>query len=158
MGLKPGDVAPDFSLPDANGTLVKLADFRGQRVILYFYPRDNTPGCTKEACGFRDAFEQYQAQDMMVIGVSTDDAKSHSKFIQKFNLPFLLLSDADGQVAALYESYGLKKFMGKEYMGISRNTFVINPAGKIEKIYLKVKPEPHAAAILSDLSRQDSAV
>lgn len=152
MELKPGDVAPAFSLPDANGNLVKLADFRGKRVVLYFYPRDNTPGCTKEACGFRDTFEQYQSQDMIVLGVSTDDAKSHTKFSQKFNLPFLLLSDADGQVSALYESYGLKKFMGKEYMGISRNTFVIDPAGKIEKIYLKVKPETHAAAILSDLA------
>lgn len=153
MELKPGDAAPDFSLPDPNGNLVNLADFRGKRVVLYFYPRDNTPGCSKEACGFRDAFEQFQTQDIMVLGVSTDDAKSHSKFSQKFDLPFLLLSDADGQVATRYESYGLKKFMGKEYMGISRNTFVIDPAGKIEKIYLKVKPEDHAAAILSDLSR-----
>ena len=152
MGLKPGDAAPEFSLPDANGNLVSLTDFRGKRVVLYFYPRDNTPGCIKEACGFRDNFEQYQSQDLVVIGVSTDDAKSHYKFSQKLNLPFLLLSDADGQMAATYESYGLKKFMGKEYMGISRNTFVIDAEGKIEKIYLKVKPETHATAILSDLS------
>ncbi len=155
MQLKPGDTAPDFCLPDTNGNLVKLTDFQGKRVVLYFYPRDNTPGCTKEACGFRDLFEQFQVQDIMVLGVSTDDARSHSKFSQKFDLPFLLLSDADGQVATLYESYGLKKFMGKEYMGISRNTFVIDPVGKIEKIYLKVKPEAHAATILSDLSRLD---
>lgn len=152
MALKPGDPAPDFSLPDANGNLVRLADFRGKRVVLYFYPRDNTPGCTKEACGFRDAYPQYQAQDVVVLGISTDDAKSHTKFTQKFDLPFPLLTDASGEVATAYESYGLKKFMGKEYMGISRNTFVIDPTGKIEKIYLKVKPEPHAAQILADLS------
>ena len=152
MGLKPGDAAPDFSLPDADGNLIKLTDLRGKRVVLYFYPRDNTPGCTKEACGFRDAFGQYQMQDLVVLGVSTDDAKSHSKFVQKLDLPFPLLSDADGQVAAAYGSYGLKKFMGKEYMGISRNTYVIGPEGKIEKIYLKVKPEAHATAVLSDLA------
>ncbi|XPM56215.1 MAG: thioredoxin-dependent thiol peroxidase [Leptolyngbya sp. IPPAS B-1204] len=152
MALKPGDLAPDFSLPDANGQLVNLADFRGKRVILYFYPRDNTPGCTKEACGFRDAYPDYQAQDVVILGISTDDAKAHTKFIQKFNLPFPLLSDAEGRVASAYDSYGLKKFMGKEYMGISRNTFVIGPDGRIEKIYLKVKPDQHAADILNDLA------
>ncbi|WNZ23405.1 thioredoxin-dependent thiol peroxidase [Leptolyngbya sp. NK1-12] len=152
MALKPGDLAPDFSLPDANGQLVNLADFRGKRVILYFYPRDNTPGCTKEACGFRDAYPDYQAQDVVILGISTDDAKAHTKFIQKFNLPFPLLSDAEGRVASAYDSYGLKKFMGKEYMGVSRNTFVIGPDGRIEKIYLKVKPDQHAAEILNDLA------
>ncbi|MBF2046269.1 MAG: thioredoxin-dependent thiol peroxidase [Elainella sp. C42_A2020_010] len=152
MALKPGDLAPDFSLPDANGQLVNLADFRGKRVILYFYPRDNTPGCTKEACGFRDAYPDYQAQDVVILGISTDDAKAHTKFIQKFNLPFPLLSDAEGRVASAYDSYGLKKFMGKEYMGVSRNTFVIGPDGRIEKIYLKVKPDQHAADILNDLA------
>lgn len=150
MALKPGDLAPDFTLPDADGNLVKLADLRGKRVVLYFYPRDNTPGCTKEACGFRDAYPEYQSQDVVVLGISTDDSKAHTKFIQKFDLPFPLLSDLDGQVAAAYDSYGLKKFMGKEYMGVSRNTFVIDPDGKIEKVYLKVKPEKHAAEILSD--------
>lgn len=152
MTLKPGDLAPDFTLPDANGNLVSLAEFRGKRVVLYFYPRDNTPGCTKEACGFRDAYPDYEAEDVVVLGISTDDAKSHTKFIQKFNLPFSLLSDADAQVATAYDSYGLKKFMGKEYMGVIRNTFIISPDGKIEKIYLKVKPEQHAADILSDLA------
>ncbi len=152
MVLKPGDPAPDFSLPDANGNLVRLADLRGKRVVLYFYPRDNTPGCTKEACGFRDAYPQYQYQELVVLGISTDDAKAHTKFTQKFDLPFPLLTDASGEVATAYESYGLKKFMGKEYMGISRNTFVIDPSGNIEKIYLKVKPELHAAQILDDLS------
>lgn len=156
MALKPGDPAPEFSLPDANGHPVNLSDFRGKRIVLYFYPRDNTPGCTKEACGFRDAYSEYQAQDTVVLGISTDDAKSHSKFVQKFNLPFPLLTDADGQVATAYDSYGLKKFMGKEYMGISRNTFVIGPDGKIEKIYLKVKPENHASEVLTAFIEQGS--
>jgi peroxiredoxin Q/BCP len=152
MPLKPGDDAPDFSLPDANGNLVNLSDFRGQRVVLYFYPRDNTPGCTKEACGFRDAYADYQSVNVAVLGISTDDAKAHTKFTDKFNLPFPLLTDAEGSVATRYDSYGLKKFMGKEYMGVSRNTFIIAPDGKIERIYLKVKPENHAAEILADLA------
>lgn len=152
MALKVGDDAPNFSLPDTHGNLVTLADFRGQWVVLYFYPRDNTPGCTKEACGFRDAHTDYQTQGVIVLGVSTDNAASHTKFIQKFNLPFPLLSDVDAQVATAYESYGLKKFMGKEYMGVSRNTFLIDPDGKLAKVYLKVKPEGHAATILADIA------
>lgn len=151
MPLSPGDPAPDFSLPDGDGNLVTLSDLQGKRVVLYFYPRDNTPGCTKEACGFRDRYSDFQNQDIVVLGVSTDDAKSHGKFTTKFQLPFPLLSDADGTVAATYDSYGLKKFMGKEYMGISRNTFVIGPDGRIEKIYKKVKPDAHAAEILAEL-------
>ena len=152
MALQSGDVAPDFSLPDGNGNTVQLSDFRGKWVVLYFYPRDNTPGCTKEACGFRDAYTEYQSQNVVVLGVSTDDAKAHTKFTTKFDLPFPLLTDADGQMATTYESYGLKKFMGKEYMGISRNTFLIDPDGKIAKVYLKVKPDNHAAQILTDLA------
>ncbi|MBE9179873.1 thioredoxin-dependent thiol peroxidase [Oculatella sp. LEGE 06141] len=151
MTLNPGDVAPDFSLPDGNGNLVRLTDLRGKRVVLYFYPRDNTPGCTKEACSFRDAYGDYQSQDVVVLGVSTDDAKAHTKFTTKFNLPFPLLTDADGQVGTAYGSYGLKKFMGKEYMGVSRHTFIIGSDGRIEKIYRKVKPDNHAAEILADL-------
>jgi thioredoxin-dependent peroxiredoxin len=152
MALKPGDLAPDFSLPDGNGNTVNLADFRGKWVVLYFYPRDNTPGCTTEACGFRDAYADYQGKDVVVLGVSTDDAKSHTKFSTKYSLPFTLLTDADGQMSTAYESYGLKKFMGKEYMGISRNTFLIDPTGKIAKVYLKVKPDNHANQILTDLA------
>lgn len=151
MSLQVGDTAPDFALPDAAGNLVKLADFRGQRVVLYFYPRDNTPGCTKEACGFRDAYPSYQDK-AVVLGISTDDAKSHAKFAAKFDLPFALLIDQGGEVASRYESYGLKKFMGKEYMGISRSTFVIGPQGTLEKIYRKVKPETHANEVLADLN------
>jgi peroxiredoxin Q/BCP len=151
MALKVGDPAPDFSLPDANGKIFKLADLKGQRVVLYFYPRDNTPGCTKEACAFRDSYAEFQDREVVVLGVSTDDAKSHEKFATKYNLPFPLLIDAGGTVAAAYDSYGLKKFMGKEYMGITRNTFVIDPDGRIEKIYKKVKPETHVEEILANL-------
>lgn len=151
MTLKVGDIAPDFSVPDTHGNLVTLSRLKGQRVVLYFYPRDNTPGCTKEACGFRDHYAQFQAKNTLIFGVSTDDAKSHQKFTEKFNLPFPLLCDVDAQVATAYESYGQKKFMGKEYMGIFRNTFVIDPEGKIEKIYLAVKAEPHPAQVLADI-------
>jgi peroxiredoxin Q/BCP len=151
MTLKVGDIAPDFSVNDTHGNLVTLSNLKGQRVVLYFYPRDNTPGCTKEACGFRDHYAQFQAKNTLIFGVSTDDAKSHQKFTEKFNLPFPLLCDVDAQVATAYESYGQKKFMGKEYMGIFRNTFVIDPEGKIEKIYLAVKAEPHPAQVLADI-------
>jgi len=151
MALAVGDPAPDFSLPDGDGNVVNLSDLKGKRVVLYFYPRDNTPGCTKEACAFRDLYDEFQANDVVVLGVSTDDAKSHQKFATKFNLPFPLLIDEAGKVAETYDSYGLKKFMGKEYMGISRSTFVIDADGKIEKIYKKVKPEQHAQEVLTDL-------
>jgi peroxiredoxin Q/BCP len=138
-------------LPDGKGNIIHLAELKGKRVVLYFYPRDNTPACTKEACSFRDSYSGFQAKDVVVLGVSTDDAKSHEKFTTKLALPFQLLTDADGQVATAYESYGLKKFMGKEYIGISRNTFVIAPDGTIEAIYRKVKPEFHAKEILEAL-------
>lgn len=152
MTLTVGDTAPAFELPDAEGRDVQLADFRGQWVVLYFYPRDNTPGCTKEACGFRDTYEDYQGQEIVVLGVSTDDAKSHTKFATKHNLPFPLLVDDGGTVASAYGSYGLKKFMGKEYMGITRSTFIIDPEGKLAKIYRKVKPEPHAQEVLTAIA------
>jgi thioredoxin-dependent peroxiredoxin len=152
MSLQPGDLAPDFTLPDTDGNLLSLSALRGQRVVLYFYPRDNTPGCTKEACGFRDAYADYQAQGALVLGVSLDDAKAHAKFTRKYQLPFPLLCDTDATVATAYESYGLKKFMGKEFMGVYRQTFVIGADGRIEKIYRKVKPESHATEVLADLT------
>jgi len=120
--------------------------------VLYFYPRDNTPGCTKEACGFRDAYAAYQEKGVTVLGVSADDAKSHAKFTAKYNLPFPLLIDEGGEVASRFGVYGLKKFMGKEYMGITRSTFIIGPDGTLENIYLKVKAETHAETVLADLA------
>lgn len=156
MTLNVGDPAPDFALPDAEGNVVKLQDLSGQWVVLYFYPRDNTPGCTKEACGFRDIYTDYQNSDVVVLGVSTDDAKSHTKFATKYELPFPLLIDEGGAIATSYGSYGLKKFMGKEYMGITRSTFLIDPEGKLAKIYRKVKPEPHAQEVLSDIAELKS--
>jgi peroxiredoxin Q/BCP len=151
MALNVGDRAPDFSVADTSGNIVTLSSLQGKRVVLYFYPRDNTPGCTKEACGFRDNYAQFQAKNTLIFGVSTDDAKSHQKFTEKFDLPFPLLCDVDAQVATAYESYGKKQMMGKEYMGIFRNTFVIDSEGKIEKIYLAVKAELHPAEVLADI-------
>ncbi len=151
MALNIGDRAPEFSVADTHGNVVTLASLIGKRVVLYFYPRDNTSGCTKEACGFRDNYEQFQAKNTLIFGVSTDDAKSHQKFTEKFDLPFPLLCDVDAQVATAYESYGKKQMMGKEYMGIFRNTFVIDTEGKIERIYLAVKAEPHPAQVLADI-------
>ncbi len=152
MTLTVGSPAPPFSLPDSEGNLVTLGDLQGRWVVLYFYPRDNTPGCTKEACSFRDAYSDFQGQDVVVLGVSTDDAKSHMKFATKYGLPFPLLVDEGGKVAESYGSYGLKKFMGKEFMGITRSTFIIAPDGTLAKIYSKVKPETHAQEVLADLA------
>ncbi len=151
MTLQIGDPAPDFELPDQNGNPVRLQDLRGKRVVLYFYPKDDTPGCTKEACGFRDRHAEFDGRDTVILGVSMDNGAKHQKFISKYSLPFTLLSDADAAVATAYGSYGLKKFMGREYMGIMRHTFVIGPDGKLEQIFLKVKPEPHADEILACL-------
>ena len=151
MTLKVGDRAPEFSLPDTYGNVITISSLKGKRVVLYFYPRDNTPGCTKEACGFRDNYAQFQAKNTLIFGVSTDTAKSHLKFAEKFELPFPLLCDVDAQVATAYESYGKKKMMGKEYLGIFRNTFVIDAEGKIEKIYLAVKAELHPAQVLAEI-------
>ena len=152
MALQVGDVAPAFSLPDQNGSAVELSQFHGQRVVIYFYPKDDTPGCTKEACNFRDQWARFEEHNIAVLGISKDGAGSHSKFIDKYSLPFTLLTDAEPcPVAESYGSYGLKKFMGKEYMGMMRHTFVVDPEGRIEKAYLKVKAETMADDILTDL-------
>ena len=152
MALQIGDVAPAFSLPDQNGSTVELSQFHGQRVVIYFYPKDDTPGCTKEACNFRDQWARFEEHNIAVLGISKDGAGSHSKFIDKYSLPFTLLTDAEPcPVAESYGSYGLKKFMGKEYMGMMRHTFVVDPEGRIEKAYLKVKAETMADDILTDL-------
>ena len=152
MALQVGDVAPAFSLPDQNGTPVELSQFRGQRVVIYFYPKDDTTGCTKEACNFRDQWSQFEQHNIVVLGISKDGATSHAKFIDKYSLPFTLLTDAEPcPVAESYGSYGLKKFMGREYMGMMRHTFVVDGEGRIEKAYWKVKADTMADDILKDL-------
>ena len=152
MALHIGDLAPTFSLPDQNGNDVTLSDFQGRRVVIYFYPKDDTPGCTKEACNFRDQWGAYEQHNITVLGISKDGAASHSKFINKYELPFTLLTDAEPcPVAECYGSYGLKKFMGREYMGMMRHTFVVDAEGRIERIYTKVKAETMADDILRDL-------
>jgi thioredoxin-dependent peroxiredoxin len=152
MALAIGDPAPTFTLPDQDGNPVDLASFQGKRVVIYFYPKDDTPGCTKEACNFRDRWSTLQDHGIVVLGISKDGASSHGKFISKYDLPFTLLTDGEPcPVATAYDSYGLKKFMGREYMGMMRHTFVIDPDGKLERIYTKVKAETMADDILADL-------
>lgn len=146
--LNAGDIAPDFTVKDENGEDVKLSDLLGQKVVLYFYPKDDTPGCTKEACSFRDNFSTLRDENIKILGVSTDNEKSHQKFIAKYDLPFTLLADADHAVADLYESYGEKKFMGKTYNGVLRKTFLIDENGKIKKVFDKVKVAEHAGEVL----------
>ena len=152
MPLCIGDNAPDFTLRNQDGVDISLSSFKGSRVVIYFYPKDDTPGCTKEACSFRDRWDIFNSNNIRVLGISKDASKSHVKFIGKYKLPFTLLTDIEPcPVATLYESYGLKKFMGREYYGIMRHTFVIDQDGKIELIYLKVKSENMANQILNDL-------
>ena len=152
MPLCVGDTAPDFTLPNQDGIDTSLSSFKGSRVVIYFYPKDNTPGCTKEACSFRDRWDLFQSNNIQVLGISKDASKSHIKFIDKYQLPFTLLTDVEPcPVATSYESYGLKKFMGREYYGMMRHTYVIDQDGKIELIYLKVKSEHMANQILNDL-------
>jgi peroxiredoxin Q/BCP len=149
--LKEGDTAPQFSVQTNEGKSVSLDDFKGKNVILYFYPRDNTPGCTKEACAFRDDFAKFKTKGAVVLGVSTDSVKSHQKFVEKFNLPFPLLADEDKSIANAYGVYGEKKFMGVKYHGVHRVTFLIGPDGRIKRIWPKVKPADHAKEILEFL-------
>ena len=152
MALQIGDRAPDFDLLDQDGRSVRLSSLQGQRVVIYFYPKDDTPGCTKEACNFRDCWKSFELNKIRVLGVSKDVAASHVKFITKYSLPFTLLTDPEPcSVATSYDSYGLKKFMGREYMGMMRNAFVIDPQGNLEAIYIKAKPDVIATQILSDL-------
>ena len=152
MTLCIGDSAPDFTLPNQDSLDTSLSSFKGSRVVIYFYPKDDTPGCTKEACSFRDDWEIFKSHNIQVLGISKDTSKSHIKFIDKHRLPFTLLTDSDPfPVATSYQSYGLKKFMGREYYGMMRHTFVIDKDGKFELIYLKVKAENMANQILEDL-------
>ena len=146
--LKEGSTAPAFTTKDAEGRTVRLKDFRGQKVVLYFYPKDDTPGCTKEACSFRDTFADFRKQGINVLGISTDNETSHQKFVKKYKLPFTLLTDTGHAIADAYGTYGQKKFMGRTYMGVKRTTFLINEKGKIKKIFEKVKPDEHAGEVL----------
>ena len=148
MALKIGDKAPEFNLKNTIGEEVSLAGLKGKRVILYFYPKDDTPGCTVEACNFKDDYDLYQEKDAVILGVSRDGEESHKKFTEKFDLPFTLLSDEDHSVAEKYGAWGEKSMYGKKYMGILRNTYVIDDEGKIEMIYEKVKPKDHSKEIL----------
>ena len=152
LKLKAGDVAPDFSVASNGGGKVSLADFKGKPVILYFYPKDDTPGCTKEACAFRDGFAEFKKRGAVVLGVSTDPVKSHDKFAEKFQLPFTLLADVDKRIVTAYGVWGEKSFMGRKYLGTHRVTFLIGPDGRIKKIWPQVKPDGHAAEVLAELS------
>jgi peroxiredoxin Q/BCP len=149
MKLKVGDKAPAINAKDQNGNEISLAQFKGKKVVLYFYPKDSTPGCTKEACNFRDNYKTLQKKGYEVIGVSADSEKSHLKFIEKYELPFPLIADTDQKVVNDYGVWGLKKFMGREYMGINRTTFLIDEKGKIEKLIEKVDTENSTEQILS---------
>lgn len=146
--LKEGSKAPDFTAKDQNGNTVKLSKLKGQKVVLYFYPKDDTPGCTKEACSFRDSFSLFTKKGIKVLGVSIDDEKSHQKFIEKYNLPFDLLADTEKKIVEKYGVWGEKSMYGKKYMGTLRKTFLIDENGKIVKIFDKVNVSEHADEVL----------
>lgn len=149
--LKIGDKAPDFTLPDKNGGSISLSDFLGKTVVLYFYPKDNTPGCTRQACAFAAAYDDFKKSDIAVIGISRDSIDSHRKFAEKYNLPFILLSDPERRAIEAYGVWQEKKLYGKISFGVVRTTFIINKEGKIAKIMPKVKPDTNAAEILAEL-------
>src|SRR5512141_1375396 len=147
--LEVGDKAPAFKTTDQDGDTVSLSDFKGQKAVLYFYPKDDTPGCTKEACSFRDAWAQLKRRKVAVLGVSVDDEKSHKKFAEKFSLPFTLLADTDKKIVNAYGVWGEKSMYGRKYMGTHRVTYLIDEKGKIAAVWPKVKPEGHAEEILA---------
>lgn len=151
MKLKEGDKAPAFATTGTDGRTVKLADFKGKPVVLYFYPKDDTSGCTKEACGFRDAFKSIQQTGAVLLGVSPDSVASHQKFTAKYKLPFPLLADEDKAIANAYGVWGEKTFMGRTYMGVHRMTFLIDGNGRLKRIWPKVSPDEHAKEVLAAL-------
>jgi peroxiredoxin Q/BCP len=146
--LKEGDQAPDFSTNDANGNPVKLSDFKGQKVVIYFYPKDDTPGCTKEACSFRDNHDTYEQAGIKVLGVSLDNEISHQAFASKYNLPFTLLADTDHSVSDAFGVYGEQSWGDKKFMGVARKTFLIDEEGKVKKVFDKVNVEAHADEVM----------
>jgi len=151
MPISAGIEAPEFELPDESGTSRKLNDYRGKNVVLYFYPKDDTPGCTTEACNFRDDYSQYQQAGVVILGVSPDKPAKHTKFIAKYQLPFTLLSDVEHKVCELYGVWGRKKFMGREYDGVFRTTFLIDANGMIVRVFENVSPANHSQEVLSAL-------
>ena len=151
LKLKEGDVAPEFEAPTNGGGTVSLAEFRGKNVILYFYPKDDTPGCKKEACGFRDRFTEFKKKGAVVLGISIDPVKSHNKFVEKYKLPFTLVADEDKKIVEAYGVWGEKTFMGHKYQGTHRVTFLIGADGRIKKIWPKVKTGEHAEEVLAEL-------
>ena len=155
--LKPGDKAPAFTLPDQNGDPVKLSDFKGQTVVLYFYPRADTPGCTTQACGIRDRSGEYAAAGVKVIGVSPDEPEKIKKFDEKYGLGFTLVGDVDHEVAEKYGAWGEKSMYGKKYMGMLRSTFIIGPNGKIARVFPKVQPKKHDDLVLKALAEIGAA-
>jgi len=152
MTLSTGTIAPDFTLLDETGTPRRLSDYRGRPLVLYFYPRDDTPGCTTEACSFRDGYSAYQQAGVTILGVSPDTPKKHAKFKEKYQLPFTLLADDGHKVCEMYGVWGRKKFMGREYDGVFRTTFVIAADGSIARVFENVKPEGHSAEVLAALA------
>jgi thioredoxin-dependent peroxiredoxin len=151
LSLQEGDMAPPFTAETSGGGRVSLSDFKGKQVILYFYPKDDTPGCTKEACAFRDAFAAFANKEAVVFGISPDSVKSHDKFRDKFKLPFSLIADPEKTIVQAYGVWGQKSFMGRKYMGTHRVTVLVGTDGRIKRIWPKVKPEEHAAEVLAAL-------
>lgn len=151
MPIQANQPAPEFSLPDENGQIHNLSDYRGKAVVVYFYPKDDTPGCTVEACNFRDDYHVYRENDIVILGISPDTSKSHAKFKDKFSLPFTLLADEGHKVAEAFGVWGPKKFMGKQYDGVYRTTFLIGPQGDILRVFDNVKPDGHSAQVLEAL-------
>jgi peroxiredoxin Q/BCP len=149
--IEEGDTAPDFTLVSDAGDEVTLSQFRGRPVVLYFYPKDDTPGCTAQACGIRDSYDDFEERGAVVLGVSPDEETSHVKFKQKYGLPFTLLADPEHEVSELYEVWGEKKYMGRTYMGVERSTFLIDSDGRIAKVMRKVKPDTHVERVLEAL-------
>lgn len=151
--LNIGDLAPDFTLSDQHGNPVSLNDFAGKKIVLYFYPKDNTPGCTRQACAFASAYEAFKAEDIVVIGVSKDSVSSHQKFAEKYNLPFILLSDPERQAIEAYGVWQEKKMCGKTGMGVVRTTYIIGEDGRVTHVMPKVKPDTNAADVLAALGK-----